>query len=142
MKTKKAIIIIIILLSLLGIYILQSLYLTLRISVSKNDRYEDVPYKENAFISEKFYDYLTSSPGDYGQLREELKHIDTDYYKTGMQFTIVGFGKAYYVGEYEQKFSAIDSDNEKVRFGSVAILYVDMELKNFRWVVTKVWEPA
>jgi hypothetical protein len=135
-------IVLIILLSLLSIYILQSLYLTLRISVLKNDRYEDVPYKESSFISEKFYDYLTSSPGDYGQLREELKHIDTDYYRTIVQFTVVGFGKAHYVGEYEQKFSAIDSDNEKVRFGSEAPLYIDMELKNFRWVVTKVWEPA
>jgi hypothetical protein len=126
---KKAVLIL--LLIIFGIYILQSLSLTLFISVLKNNKYEDVPYIENGFISEEFYDRLASSVADHGEPRENLKQIDTDYYRTRLQFTIIVFGKAYYFGAYAQQFRAIDKNDKEIRYGSVAPLYVDLEFKNF-----------
>jgi hypothetical protein len=137
---KKAVLILLLL--IVGIYISQSLYLTLLISVLKNNKYEDIPYKESAFISEEFYNRLASSPNDYHKPRENLKLIDTDYYRTDLQFTFIGFGKAYYYGAYEQQFRAVDKNNEEIFYGSVAPLYVNLEFKNFHWVVVRAWEPA
>jgi hypothetical protein len=137
---KKAVLILLLL--IFAIYILQSLYLTLLISVLKNNNYEDVPYKENSFISEEFYNRLTYSVADYGEPRENLKQIDTDYYRTSLQFTIIGFGKAYYYGLYGQEFRGIDKNDKEISHGSVASLYVDLEFKNFHWVVVRVWEPV
>jgi hypothetical protein len=45
-------------------------------------------------------------------------------------------------GAYEQQFRAIDKNNEEIFYGSTAPLYVDLEFKNFHWVVVRVWEPA
>jgi hypothetical protein len=116
--------------------------LTLRISVLKNNDFEDVPYKENSFISEELYENLAYSPGDRGEPRESMKYIDMDFNKTDLQFTAVGFGKAYYFGTYERKFSAIDNNYKEIYYGSSSTLYVDFEFKDFRWVVTRVWEPV
>jgi hypothetical protein len=137
---KKAVLILLLL--IIGIYILQSLYLTLLISALKSNKYEDIPYKENSFISEEFYNRLASSPNDRHKPRENMNQIVTDYYRTDFQLTIIGLGKAYYYGAYEQKFRAIDKNNEEIFYGSVAPLYVNVEFKNFHWVVVKVWEPA
>jgi hypothetical protein len=138
LSLKKATLIILI--SLFAIYILQSLYLTLYISVLKNNKFEDVPYKENSFISEKFYNRLSFSPNDRGKPRETLKRIDVDYYRTILEYTKLGFGKAVYFGEFECQFRAIDKDGKDVSYGAETELYVELEFKNFRWVVTRVWE--
>jgi hypothetical protein len=132
----------IILISLLGFYILQSLYLTLRISVLKNNKFKDVPYKESSFISEELYNDLATSPCDYGYSREDFKQIEIDYYISGFQYTKLFFNKAVYSGRFKSQFRAIKKDGEDLHFGDAPELYVELEFINFRWVVTRVYESV
>jgi hypothetical protein len=138
---KKAIKILLITVGIILILsIIQSLYLTVRLTKLRLDKYNDVPYVQNNFISQELYDDLAQSVIDIGETRETLKEITTDSYKIGFTYTFAFFNRAHYSGNYHQKFDGITDDGEKIRFGSNAATYVDLEFVNFRWKAVKVWE--
>jgi hypothetical protein len=142
MKKKILIGVISIIAFVLLFYIIQSVYLTIRITKLRIDKYNDVPYVQNDFISQDLYNNLATSVSEHGakEKREKLKEIETDYYVIGFTYTFVSFNKAHYSGNYSQKFVGISADGNKIGFGSVASTYVDLVFEDFGWKVVEVWE--
>jgi hypothetical protein len=122
------------------IYLVESVYLTIRLTKLRVDRYNDVPYIENDFISQVFYDRLADSVTEHGISRTDFKKVKSDYYIFGYSYTFISFNKAFYCGDYSQKFEGLTDKDVQITFGSEAETYVEMVFTDFQWKVIRVWE--